>query len=51
LTFPPTPEEITAYEKRERRLAKNRERARMRRNRKKIPEQYEKDTLKTLAAM
>jgi hypothetical protein len=46
----PTPEEIAAYEKRERRLAKNRERARIRRNRKKMREQAEKDVEKALSA-
>jgi hypothetical protein len=45
----PTPEEIAAYEKREQRLAKNRERARIRRNRKKMLEQEEHDAQKTPA--
>jgi hypothetical protein len=45
----PTSEEIAAYEKREQRLAKNRERAHIRRNRKKMREQVEHDASKILA--
>jgi hypothetical protein len=45
----PTPEEIASYEKRELWLAKNRERARIRRERKKMREQAENDAVKTPA--
>jgi hypothetical protein len=45
----PTPEEIAEQEKRERRLAKNRVRQRMYRERKKMREQTEKGIEKTLS--
>jgi hypothetical protein len=45
----PTPEEIAKLEKREQWLAKNRVRQRMYRERKKMREQAENDTTKTLS--